>query len=121
MDRRKNSFELYGADFMVMDDFSVWLIEINSHPDMSYSTSVTTRLCRRVMEDTIKIVVDFREDKNANTGDFELVYKQRMPSCQPYLGAALSLQGTRMTTCEKKPSLYQDSKPSLVSRSPMVS
>ncbi|XP_071555589.1 tubulin glycylase 3A isoform X3 [Temnothorax nylanderi] len=120
MDRRKNSFELYGADFMVMEDFSVWLIEINSHPDMSYSTSVTTRLCRQVMEDTIKVVVDFREDKNADTGDFELAYKQRMPNCQPYLGAALSLQGTRITTCEKKSSLYQDSKSSLVARSPMT-
>jgi len=54
MDRRKNSFELYGADFMVMEDFSVWLIEINSHPDMSYSTSVTAQLCRKVMEDIIK-------------------------------------------------------------------
>ncbi|XP_018313000.1 tubulin glycylase 3A isoform X1 [Mycetomoellerius zeteki] len=120
MDRRKNSFELYGADFMVMEDFSVWLIEINSHPDMSYSTSVTTRLCRQVMEDTIKVVVDFREDKNADTGDFELTYKQRMSSCQPYLGAALSLQGTRITTCEKKSSLYQDSKSNLVARSPMT-
>ncbi|XP_025992569.1 tubulin glycylase 3A isoform X2 [Solenopsis invicta] len=120
MDRRKNSFELYGADFMIMDDFSVWLIEINSHPDMSYSTSVTTRLCRQVMEDTIKVVVDFREDKNADTGDFELAYKQRMPSCQPYLGAALSLQGTRITTCEKKSSVHQDSKSSLVARSPMT-
>lgn len=67
-------------------------------------------------------MVDFREDKNADTGDFELAYKQRMPSCQPYLGAALSLQGTRITTCEKKSNLYQDSKSSLVSaRSPMVS
>ncbi|XP_012215049.2 tubulin glycylase 3A-like [Linepithema humile] len=120
MDRRKNSFELYGADFMVMEDLSVWLIEINSHPDMSYSTSVTTRLCRQVMEDTIKVVVDFREDKNADTGDFELAYKQRMPNCQPYLGAALSLQGTRITTCEKKSSLNQDSKASLVARSPMT-
>ncbi|KMQ98084.1 tubulin--tyrosine ligase-like protein 8 protein [Lasius niger] len=120
MDRRKNSFELYGADFMIMEDFSVWLIEINSHPDMSYSTSVTTRLCRQVMEDTIKVVVDFREDKNANTGDFELAYKQRMPNCQPYLGAALSLQGTRLTTCEKKSSLNQDSKASLIAKSPMT-
>ncbi|XP_057329211.1 tubulin glycylase 3A-like isoform X1 [Microplitis mediator] len=102
MDRRKNSFELYGADFMVMEDFSVWLIEINSHPDMSYSTNVTTRLCKQVMEDTIKVVIDFREDKNANTGLFELVYKQRMSNCQPYLGTALSIQGTRINCNEKK-------------------
>ncbi|XP_015606917.1 tubulin glycylase 3A [Cephus cinctus] len=122
MDRRKNSFELYGADFMVMEDFSVWLIEINSHPDMNYTTSVTTRLCRQVMEDTIKVVIDFREDKNADTGEFELAYRQRMPSCQPYLGAALSLQGTRITACEKKHnSNSQDSKLSLVSKSPPIS
>ncbi|XP_011641876.1 tubulin glycylase 3A-like isoform X2 [Pogonomyrmex barbatus] len=120
MDRRKNSFELYGADFMVMEDFSVWLIEINSHPDMSYSTSVTKRLCQQVMEDTLKVVIDFREDKNADTGDFELAYRQRISSCQPYLGTALSLQGTRIATCEKKSSLHQDSKISLVAKSPMT-
>ncbi|XP_076765431.1 tubulin glycylase 3A isoform X2 [Xylocopa sonorina] len=119
MDRRKNSFELYGADFMIMDDFSVWLIEINSHPDMSYSSRVTTRLCRQVLEDTIKVVIDHREDKDADTGQFELAYKQRMPSCQPYLGAALSLQGTKITTCGKKSGLNnQESKVSLVSKSP---
>lgn len=121
MDRRKNSFELYGADFMVMDDFSVWLIEINSHPDMSYSSSVTTRLCKQVMEDTIKVVIDYRENKNADTGQFELAYKQRMPSCQPYLGAALSLQGTRIVTSEKKSSLnLHDSKTSLTPNTPVV-
>jgi len=66
-------------------------------------------------------VVDFREDKNADTGDFELAYKQRLPSCQPYLGAALMLQGTRITICEKKWSLHQDFKSNLITRSPMVS
>ncbi|XP_016913795.2 tubulin glycylase 3A-like isoform X1 [Apis cerana] len=121
MDRRKNSFELYGADFMVMDDFSVWLIEINSHPDMSYSSKVTTRLCKQVLEDTIKVVIDYREDKNASTGEFELAYKQRMSSCQPYLGAALSLQGTRITTGKKSTLVNnEDSKVSLVSKSPMT-
>ncbi|XP_076241622.1 tubulin glycylase 3A-like [Calliopsis andreniformis] len=121
MDRRKNSFELYGADFMVMEDFSVWLIEINSHPDMSYSSKVTTRLCRQVLEDTIKVVIDFREDKNADTGQFELAYKQKMPTCQPYLGAALSLQGTRITTLDKNIlSNEQDSKINCVVKSPMT-
>ncbi|XP_011308134.1 tubulin glycylase 3A isoform X2 [Fopius arisanus] len=102
MDRRKNSFELYGADFMVMEDFSVWLIEINSQPDMSYSSSVTSRLCKQVMEDIVKVTVDFREDKNADTGLFDLVYKQKMPNCQPYLGAALSVQGTKINSNERR-------------------
>lgn len=67
------------------------------------------------------VVIDYREDKNVDTGQFELAYKQRMPSCQPYLGAALSLQGTRITTCGKKANLNnQESKVSLVSKSPMV-
>ncbi|KAJ8683626.1 hypothetical protein QAD02_019418 [Eretmocerus hayati] len=105
MDRRKNSFELYGADFMVMEDFSVWLIEINSHPDMSSSTSVTTRLCRKAIEDTVKVVVDYRENQSADTGDFELVYKQKISGGQGYLGAGLALHGTRIdVTDTKRPS-----------------
>lgn len=67
------------------------------------------------------VVVDFREDKNADTGHFELAYKQRMPSCHPYLGAALSLQGIRITTCEKKSNTNLDPKVSLVAKSPLVS
>ena len=66
-------------------------------------------------------MIDYREDKNAETGLFELAYKQRMPSCQPYLGAALSLQGTKITTCERKPSpTSQESQVNMVSKSPMV-
>lgn len=54
MDRRPNTFELYGADFMISDDFTPWLIEINSSPDLSPSTSVTARMCPQVLEDLIK-------------------------------------------------------------------
>lgn len=67
------------------------------------------------------VVIDLREDKNADTGGFELAYKQRMPSYQPYLGAALSLHGTRIITCEKKPSPIQDSRANSIARSPIVS
>lgn len=30
--RRKNHFELLGYDFLIDEDFRVWLIEVNSNP-----------------------------------------------------------------------------------------
>lgn len=55
MDRRACSFELYGADFMVMEDLSVWLIEINTNPRMHPpSSKITQRLYRSVLDSLIK-------------------------------------------------------------------
>ena len=58
---RKNGvpFEMFGYDIMVDDDFNCWLIEVNSSPAMDYSTDVTERLVKMVLEDTIKVVVDY--------------------------------------------------------------
>ena len=30
--RRKNDFELFGFDFLIDEDFRVWLIEVNTNP-----------------------------------------------------------------------------------------
>ncbi len=54
VDAKKNCFELYGADFMLSEDYRPWLIEINSCPCMASSTSVTARMCAQCLEDTIK-------------------------------------------------------------------
>lgn len=55
MVNRKNSFQLYGADFLIMDDLSVWLIEINTNPRLHPpSSSVTEKLYPEIIEDTIK-------------------------------------------------------------------
>lgn len=49
-----NCFELYGCDFMLTEDFDVFLIEINLSPDMTPSTSVTKKICGDTFEDLVK-------------------------------------------------------------------
>ena len=53
-DLQQNCFQLYGCDFMILDNFETVLLEINSCPDLSASTPITKRICADVMEDTIK-------------------------------------------------------------------
>lgn len=38
VENRKNTHELFGYDFMIDDNYKVWLIEVNSSPTMDYST-----------------------------------------------------------------------------------
>ncbi|XP_013181233.1 PREDICTED: tubulin glycylase 3A-like [Papilio xuthus] len=96
MDKRQNSFELYGADFMLTEDFTPWLIEINSSPDLAPTTSVTARLCPQCLEDVIKVVLDRRYNVDADTGTFELAYKQVIPKAPAYLGLSLCINGRRL-------------------------
>lgn len=74
---RKRSFELFGYDFMIGDGVSdrpeVWLIEVNSSPACDYSTPVTCPLVKQMMEDLAKVVVDFKEDASAPTGEWQLL------------------------------------------------
>lgn len=71
----ENCFELYGCDFMLDNECTPILIEINSTPDLSASTEVTARICPMVMEDCIKVVVDLSRNKRASTGHFQKVYE----------------------------------------------
>ncbi|CAH1396287.1 unnamed protein product [Nezara viridula] len=91
MYHRANSFHLYGADFMITPDYDVWLIEINTHPSMKYSTSVTSRMCKEVLQDTLKVGLDRRSNPHADTGKFTEIYRQQ--SHMPTVGVPASAAG----------------------------
>ncbi|XP_053625443.1 tubulin glycylase 3A-like isoform X1 [Plodia interpunctella] len=102
MDKRQNSFELYGADFMLTEDFTPWLIEINSSPDMAATTSVTARLCPQCLEDVVKVILDRRHNPDADTGTFELAYRQVVPKAPAYLGLSLCINGKKLLKKSKE-------------------
>ena len=90
---RKNSFELYGADFMLDEEYNPWLIEINCSPAMGGTTKVTERLCSEVLDDCCKVIIDKRENRSASTGKWEIIYKQPLVTVPPYIGVQLALEG----------------------------
>ncbi|XP_075211846.1 tubulin monoglycylase TTLL3-like [Lycorma delicatula] len=102
MIERVNSFELYGVDFMLTEDFKPWLIEVNSSPAMGPTTSVTSRLCSQCLSDVIKVVVDRRANPNADTGQFTLIYKQESLSNAYALASDVAVIGKKMVLHKKK-------------------
>ncbi|XP_034943195.1 tubulin glycylase 3A-like isoform X2 [Chelonus insularis] len=90
LDRRARSFELYGADFMVLEDLTVWLIEINTNPRMNPpSSKITQRLYSSVLESLIKVILDRPINPDADTGGFKLAFKQNIPEFYPNCGPDL--------------------------------
>ncbi|KAM3622106.1 uncharacterized protein V6R79_020457 [Siganus canaliculatus] len=108
VESRKNSFELFGADFILAHDLHPWLIEINAVPTMAQSSTVTARLCRAVQEDILRVVLDHRADRKADTGDFELIYKQAKVEFPRHVGFHALVEGVHI----KRPSTFPQMKSS---------
>ena len=77
---RGNCFELFGFDFLLDEDFRVWLIEVNYNPFLGTPNEYMKTLVPRMIEDMVKIVVDpvlrpkiVPESDRVN--DFDLIYQ----------------------------------------------
>lgn len=55
---RENSFELFGFDFLLDEDFRIWLIEVNTNPFLGTPNEFMKGLVPRLIEDMLKIVLD---------------------------------------------------------------
>ena len=56
--KRRNSFEFFGFDFMIDEDFRVWLIEVNTNPCLEESSSLLKVLIPRMLDDALKLTLD---------------------------------------------------------------
>ena len=54
----KMCFELFGYDFIMDEDFNLWLIEVNTNPWLEESSNLLKFYLRRMIEDMIKIIID---------------------------------------------------------------
>lgn len=55
---KSTTFEVFGYDFMVDNDFKVWLIEVNTNPCLELSCSYLSKIIPEMLENAFKIVLD---------------------------------------------------------------
>ncbi|XP_056343581.1 tubulin tyrosine ligase 3-like isoform X2 [Oenanthe melanoleuca] len=117
---RKGCFELFGADFLIAEDFRPWLLEINSCPTMSPSSAVTRRLCANVQRDTLRLVLDRKDNPACSIGAFELLYREAaVASCLP-MGLKLLVTGSSLKKARPAKHGSQDKLPTAVPCAPQL-
>jgi hypothetical protein len=78
--QRKHVFELFGFDFMIDEDFRVWLIEVNTNPYLGTPNAYMEDLMPRMMDDMFRLVIDpileprLTPDKERENG-FDLIFR----------------------------------------------
>ena len=55
---KKNCFEIFGYDFLIDEDFRVWLLEVNSNPYLGILNDFIENLMPRMMNELLQKTVD---------------------------------------------------------------
>jgi hypothetical protein len=59
MERRMCSLELYGYDFMIDEDFKIYLIEVNANPALDLPNPHLARMIPNVIENSLRYSIPF--------------------------------------------------------------
>eukprot|EP00440_Ansanella_granifera_P021402 gb/GFBE01023233.1/.p1 GENE.gb/GFBE01023233.1/~~gb/GFBE01023233.1/.p1 ORF type:complete len:477 (+),score=86.80 gb/GFBE01023233.1/:1-1431(+) len=109
-DTSGSCFQILGYDFLVDDQFNVWLLEVNDIPMMHASGPVTERLCDTCLRDALSIVLDGptadRSKAVPGAPRFELLYQGPQIPKLPALrsaGVELILEGKKMAVPKRQP------------------
>ena len=90
--RRQNVFELFGFDFLLDEDFRLWLIECNTNPYLGTPCAFMKEMLPKMMNDMFKIVVDpiyapkIVPHPNREN-EFELIYKDLNDHLGPWFNS----------------------------------
>eukprot|EP00434_Breviolum_minutum_P003170 symbB.v1.2.002789.t1/scaffold150.1/size295742/8 len=96
------SFQLFGYDFMVDEEYNVWLLEVNDIPMLKASGPVTSRLCDTCLREALGMVVDPlvertpSKSKNADGLCFELLFRGPEIPKLPKTGMEFTLDGRKL-------------------------
>lgn len=79
--KRENVFELFGFDFLLDEDYRIWLIECNTNPYLGTPCAFMKEMLPQMLNDLFKITVDPVCQPRvvpdpARPNNFELIYKE---------------------------------------------
>ena len=78
--RLKNSFEIFGYDFMIDENFQVYLIECNTNPCLEICCPLLARIIPELLDNSFKLTIDpiYQPPSILNYDDeFEIIPKAR--------------------------------------------
>ena len=56
--KRMNTMEVFGLDFMLDEQFKVYLIEVNTNPCLELASPLLARLIPSMLENSLRLAVD---------------------------------------------------------------
>lgn len=66
---RQYCYVTLGYDFMIDENFKVWLIEINKNPGLSESSGIIKKLIPRMLDETFRLSLDLVFDSKYVNND----------------------------------------------------